>query len=66
MLFYETYFEKGDINWKPLIWSHDKIAMKFGQKKKGRVWFWAQCKEIWTQKVGEFCFGQSVRKLHEN
>ena len=33
MLFYETYFEESNINRKPLIWSHDKIVMKFGPKK---------------------------------
>ena len=43
MLFYETYFEESNINQKPLIWSHDKIIMKFGQKQNWRVWFWAKC-----------------------
>ena len=33
VLFYETYFEESNINWKPLIWSHDKIVTKFGPKK---------------------------------
>ena len=42
MLFYGTYFEKSIINRKPLIWSHDKIVMKFGEKN-GRVVFWAKC-----------------------
>ena len=37
MLFYETYFEKSNINRKPHIWPHDKIIMKFGQKK------WVSC-----------------------
>ena len=32
MLFYETYFEEGNINWKPLIWSHYNIITNFGQK----------------------------------
>ena len=35
---------------KPLIWSLKKIIMKFGKKKK----------------LGEFGFGQSVRKLPKN
>ena len=30
MLFYETFFEKSNINWKPLIWYRDKIITKFG------------------------------------
>ena len=33
VLFYETFFEVDNINQKPLIWSHYKIIMKFGQKK---------------------------------
>ena len=33
LLFYDTYSEESNINWKPLIWSHDKIITKFGQKK---------------------------------
>ena len=33
MLFYEIYFEEGNINQKPLIWSHYKIVKKFGSKK---------------------------------
>ena len=33
VLFYETYFEESNINWKPLIWSHYKIIMKFRPKK---------------------------------
>ena len=33
MLFYETYFELGNITPKPLIWSHYKIITNFGQKK---------------------------------
>ena len=33
VLFYETYFEVGNINRKPLIWSHYKIITKFGPKK---------------------------------
>ena len=33
VLFYETYFEKGNINRKALIWSHDKIVMKFPPNK---------------------------------
>ena len=30
VLFYETYFEESNINWKPLIWSQNKIITKFG------------------------------------
>ena len=33
VFFLETNFEDSNINWKPLILSHDKIIMKFGQKK---------------------------------
>ena len=33
VLFYETYFEVGNINRKPLIWPHYKIITKFGPKK---------------------------------
>ena len=33
LLFYETYFEESNINWKAFIWSHYKIITKFGQKK---------------------------------
>ena len=33
MLFDETYFEKSNINRKPLTWSQQKIITKFGQKK---------------------------------
>ena len=33
VLFYETYLDKSNIKWKPLIWSQDKIITKFGQKK---------------------------------
>ena len=32
VLFYETYFEERNINQKPLISFHDKIAMKLGPK----------------------------------
>ena len=32
MLFYEIYFKKSNINWKPLIWSKYKIVTKFEQK----------------------------------
>ena len=42
VLFFETYFEKSNINKKPLIWSQDKIITKFGPKN-GQVWFWAKC-----------------------
>ena len=30
VLFHETYFEKSNMNWKPLILSNDNIEMKFG------------------------------------
>ena len=50
MLFYETYFEKSNINKKPLIWSRDKIITKFGKKKK----------------MAEFDFGKIIRKLPKN
>ena len=33
VLFYENYFEETNINRKPLIWSHDKIVMKYGPNK---------------------------------
>ena len=33
MLYDETYFEESNINRKPLIWSQDKIIIKFGHKK---------------------------------
>ena len=33
LLFYETYFVGSNINQKSLIWSQDKIIMKFGQQK---------------------------------
>ena len=33
MLFCETYLENSNINQKLLIWSQDKIIMKFGQQK---------------------------------
>ena len=33
VLFYETNFEESNINRKPLIWSDDKLVMKFGPKK---------------------------------
>ena len=33
MLFYETYFEKSNMNLKPFIWSDDKMRPKFGPKK---------------------------------
>ena len=42
VLFYETYFEEGNIDRKPLIWAQDNIIMKFG-KQNGRDWFWAKC-----------------------
>ena len=45
MLLYETKFEESNINVKPLIGSHYKIIMKFGQKN-GKVWFWAKCTKI--------------------
>ena len=32
VLFYETYFQKSNINWKPLISSKYKIITKFGPK----------------------------------
>ena len=32
MLFDKTCFKESDINWKPLIWSQDKIIPKFGHK----------------------------------
>ena len=31
VLFYKSYFEEGNINQKPLTWSHYKIITKFGQ-----------------------------------
>ena len=37
ILFYETYFEESNINWKPLILSKYKIIMKFGPKKWANV-----------------------------
>ena len=46
MLFYETYFEENNINQKPLIWSHDKIKTKCGQKK---------CASLVLDKVYENC-----------
>ena len=39
MLFDETYFEEGNINQKPLIWSEDKIITKFEQEKIGEFGF---------------------------
>ena len=39
MLFDETYFEKSNINWKPLIQSQDKIIPKFGQQQMGEFGF---------------------------
>ena len=33
MLFDKTCFEESNINLKLIIWSQDKIIMKFGQKK---------------------------------
>ena len=33
VLFYETYFDMGNINQKPLIWSNYKKITKFGPKK---------------------------------
>ena len=33
VLFYETYFEESNINWRPLIWSKFMIIMKYGPKK---------------------------------
>ena len=33
VLFYERYFEMGNMNRKQLIWSHYKIITKFGPKK---------------------------------
>ena len=34
LLFFDTYFEKSNINKKPLIWSQDKIITKFAQKNE--------------------------------
>ena len=34
MLFYETYFVEGNINRKPIIWSHYKIITIFGPKER--------------------------------
>ena len=50
MLFYEIYFGESNFNEKLLIWSHEMIITKYEKKKK----------------MGEFYFGQSVRKLAEN
>ena len=33
VLFYKTYFEESNINWKPLIWSKHEIITKYGPKK---------------------------------
>ena len=33
VLFYETYFEKRNMDWKPLFWAQEKIITKFEQKK---------------------------------
>ena len=38
----QNLLRKVYINRKPLIWSKDKIIMKFGEKH-GRVWFLAKC-----------------------
>ena len=42
VLFDETYFEESNTNRKPLIWSQDKIIMKYGQRKMGEFWFCAK------------------------
>ena len=39
VLFYKTYFEESNIDRKPLIWSKDKIKMKFGPKIMGEFGF---------------------------
>ena len=39
MLFTKTYFEEGNINCKPLIWSYYKIITKFWSKKTGEFGF---------------------------
>ena len=52
MIFYETYFEKSNINWKPLIWSKNKVITKFEQKN-GRDWIWAMCTSLVLGKVYE-------------
>ena len=58
MLFYETYFEERNINRKPLIWSHDKIVMKFEQKN-GCVMFWAKCTKT-ARKLRKSVFLQNL------
>ena len=45
VLFYETYYEESNINWKHLIWSQDKIVTKFGQKKWASF-VWVKCTKI--------------------
>ena len=32
VLFYETYFEESNINWKPIIWFQDEMITKFEKK----------------------------------
>ena len=39
MLFYEAYIEESNINWKPLIWSQDKIRTNLDKKKIGEFGF---------------------------
>ena len=36
-LFDKTYFDKSNINRKPIIWSKDKIITKFGPKKQASL-----------------------------
>ena len=51
MLLDKTYFEESNINRKPLIWSQDKIILKFRQKNE-RDWFLGKCTKT-TQKLGK-------------
>ena len=46
MLFLETNFEEVNIKKKPLIWSHDKIVMKFGPKKWVELGFGQSAREL--------------------
>ena len=54
VLFDESYFEDSNTNWKPLIWSKDKIITKFGQK----IWVSLVLGKVYKnfQKIKKNCY----------
>ena len=45
-VFLGNLLRKSNINKKPLIFSHDKIVMKFGKKKMGELGFGQRVRKL--------------------